>query len=214
MQSKMLITFLLPLNFRMMLPLFIWGLFFYSIQEFCTRNLPRQDIFLLCLAWPYKVDCKTVRELSTENHEASASTNFSFACQASYPSRLLLLQTFFQIIIENYFTSYFLHLHKDFLLSFPSLPSVFMLLHTKETVSSPTFLKEGEIQFLPQLLNRMGFKTQARMVKCCKSMGRLPPLLTAFHIAEQFFNQLKLRPIQYIWFSIDFYFWSLLIKNS
>lgn len=112
MQSNFLITFLLPLNFRMMLPLFIWGHFFYSIQEFCARNFPRQDGFLLCLAWPYKLDCKTVRELSTENHEASASTNFSFACQASHPSILLLLQTFLQDIIEKYFTSYFLHLHK------------------------------------------------------------------------------------------------------
>lgn len=102
MQSQILINFLLPLNFGMMLPLFIWGLFFYSMKEFCARNLPRQNGFLICLAWPYKVDCKTVRELSTENHEASAPTNFSFACQASHPSRLLLLQTFLHIIIENY----------------------------------------------------------------------------------------------------------------
>lgn len=151
MQSNFLITFLLPLNFRMILPLFIWGQIFYSTQEFCARNLPRQDGFLLCLAWPYKLDFKTVRELSTENHEASAPTNFSFACQASHPSRLLLLQTFLQDIIENYFTSYFLHLHKDFLLL-----SVFVLLDTKETVASAPFLKEREAQFLPQRLNRMG----------------------------------------------------------
>lgn len=118
MQSKMLNSFLLPLNFRIILPLFIWGQFFYSRQEFRARNLPRQDVFLLCLAWPYKMDCKTVRELSTENHEASAPTNFSFACQASPSSRLLLLQAFLQDIIENYFTSNFLHLHKDFLLPF------------------------------------------------------------------------------------------------
>lgn len=115
MQSKMLITFLLPLNFEMMLSLFIQGQFFDSTQGFCARNLPGQDGFLLCLAWPYKLDCKTFREMSTENHETSAPTNFSFACQASHPSRLRLLQTFLQDVIENYFTSCFLHLRKDFL---------------------------------------------------------------------------------------------------
>lgn len=167
------------------------AIFLLHTRVLC-KKLARQDGFLLCLAWPYKLDCKTVRDLSTENHEASAPTNFSFACQASHPSRLLLLQTFLQDIIENYFTSYFFTCIK---ISCFSSFCVNVLRHKGNCDKCHIFLKEREVQFPPQLLNRMGFKAQARMVKCCKSTGRLLPLLTAFHIAEKFFSQRKFRPI-------------------